>query len=181
MKLKTVKIGTVVIIFISMFLLGSLIYQFVPLYGNNIDSIKKVIARNYDVVSLVDVKDIQNYRIVGFVSTNQRLGYAVFHKNSFHNYQWEVERVAEAPSGIYSFSELLPEYKDSDGKMQSAHIIVSNSPNLAKVKRFENKQYMDEKDVGSCPSMVVMDYDTQDSSKITLNYYDEGGNEIHIK
>lgn len=73
------QIVTVAVVMVSV-LIGMLIYQFVPLYGNDIPSIEKIIARHYDFVSIIDVQDIQNYRIVGFHSTGSKLGCAVFHK-----------------------------------------------------------------------------------------------------
>lgn len=174
------QIVTVAVVMVSV-LIGMLIYQFVPLYGNDTPSIEKIIARHYDVVSIVDVNDIQNYRFVGFKSTNGKLGYAVFHKNSSHNYEWKFTEVAGAPSGIYSFFEPLPEYRDSDGRMHYATITVSSNPNLAKVKRIINDKYMDEKEISSCPSMVLLDLDIPDDSfGTTYCYYDKNGNQIHV-
>ena len=172
------KILAVSAVIVSVFLIGTLVYHFVPLYGNSINSIEKIISSHYEVVSIIDVIDMQDYRCVGFESTNGKLGYSVFQKNSFKNYEWKSTEVRDTSSGICTFVNPLSGRIFSDGNMHVTTVTISKNPNLAKVKQISNDQY-DEKEINTCPVMVVLDVAIQgNQAGTTYCYYDKNGNQI---
>lgn len=180
-KIVVCKIINVSLVIALILLTSTIIHQFFPCYGNDKNSINKIIAKKYDVIDIVDVIDYHNYRFAGFLSSNGKLGFAEFQKNKHNNYEWRYTAVQPASNGICSFFETLPGDIKNDGSMQGVTITVSNNQNLAKVKRIINQQYTDEKETnGTCPTMVLLGVDIPENYfQPAYYYYDTNGNIIN--
>ncbi|NBD24139.1 hypothetical protein [Paenibacillus glycinis] len=111
------------------------------LYGNDQESIQKVIhsIKGYEdaSVEILDIKDIGDKRIVGFLSNNDP-AYIQFSKNQTGNYEWQnIEKHAVQPLTAFLFH-------NTDVEVPNAKfMIVTNDENkIAKLELEVNKQVL---------------------------------------
>jgi len=149
-----------------------------PTYGNDIDSINKIISESDIItqpISIVDVIDFAEYRIAGFVEGGESLGVVILKKDKNDNYK--CQSIEKKKSSISAFN--LPIFEEGkQGGIYGLDIIVSNNPDVAKVKRIINDKYIDEKEIKGV-GLILMEIDISESEiQESIYYYDIDGNRL---
>lgn len=145
------------------------------LYGNDKESIQKVIKsiEGYEdeSVEILEIKDINDTRIVGFLSNNSP-AYIEFSKNRKGNYAWRnIEKHASQ-----SFTTFLIHITD-DESHNSKFMIVTNQENkIAKMELEVNKQVIEQEFSLDQKSVTWIDLPRDDTLTLKYKYYDKDGN-----
>jgi hypothetical protein len=135
------KKKTFVIIFIAIFTILYLSSN-KPLYGNDKKSIIQVIksVEGYESgsIEILDIKDIDKDRVVGFLYDNSP-AYIHFHKNRKGNYKWN--HIEKRPGD--SFTLFIIQIQDSD--ILRFMTITNQENEIAKLKLNVNNQIVERK------------------------------------
>ncbi|MDU0204766.1 MULTISPECIES: hypothetical protein [Paenibacillus] len=143
-------------------------------YGNDKDSIEKVIKsiKGYEnkSIEILEVKDFNDRRVVGFLSNNSP-GYIQFRKNEDGNFLWSYIQVSEDEK----FSSFIPEHL-------SMFMIVANNENeIAKMQVSINGQKLEQRFIPYKATVAWVNFPDTDSSQYEFRnykYYDKDGNLI---
>jgi hypothetical protein len=172
-KKKLGIISTVMFLVIVIFVY---LFNSKELYGNDIDSIEKVIKsiEGYEnkQINILNINDFNEFRVVGFLS-NRNPSYIEFHKNQKGNYVW---RHIESENNV-SFSLFIPLIQEGPKIM----FVTNNNNKIAKIlmdvngKRLEQEFLPFEASVTwvELPQSENGDYDFEN-----YRYYDKDGNLI---
>lgn len=156
----------------------TIFYVFRPTYGNDNDSINKIISESDIItrpISIIDVSDFEEYRIAGFVEGGENLGIAIFRKDKNDNYK--LQSIEKKSSSITAFYVPFFGRRIRRG-IYGVDIIVSNNPDLAKVKRVINDKYIDEKEINGL-GMVLLEIDIPESEmQRGIYFYNTDGKRI---
>lgn len=152
-------------------------------YGNDLESIEKIISKQDSVmaeVSVFDVKDIEDYRVAGFFDIDSSIedavmDVAVFQKNKDGNYVFLG--LGRRFGALERYHILYFRLNDYIVDKPILHVFVSNNPKLAKVEYIiygGNSYYAD---VEKNPSITFLEFPGYAGSA-EYNYYDSNGKMI---
>lgn len=148
-----------------------------PLYGNDEESIEQVIKsiegykNNY--IEILEIKDIDDYRIVAFL-TNNHPAYIEFIKNKDGNYKWKR---AEKHEGESFASFLIHQ----TGQESQYYMFVTNQNNdIAKIELGVNEHTIEQEFNVNQKSVtwIELPQSNSNSYRFTYKYFDQKGNEI---
>lgn len=148
-----------------------------PLYGNELESIEKVIKSidgyENEEIEILDIRDINNDRIVGFLS-NSSPAYIHFWKNSEGNYKWNhIEKRKNQSFAEYTI--YVPNNESSDLKL----MIVTNQNNeIAKMEINVNGYIIEQNFAVNQKSVIWIDIPQSSDNTYTwgFKYFDIDGN-----
>jgi len=145
------------------------------LYGNDKESIQKVIKsiEGYkdDSVEILEINDMNDTRVVGFLSNNNP-ACIQFTKNQKGNYEWNT---IEKHAG-QSFTTFLI-HLTHDESRYSKFMIVSNQGNLiAKMELEVNKQVIVQEFNVNQKTVTWIDLPKGDTLEFKYKYFDKEGN-----
>lgn len=145
------------------------------LYGNDKESIQKVIKsiEGYEDVSveILEIKDINEARVVGFLSNNNP-AYIQFSKNQKGNYAWShIEKHAGQ-----SFTAFLIHISNDESSNSKFMIVTNQENNIAKMELEVNKQVIEQKFSVNQKSVTWIDLPKYDTLEFKYKYYDTSGN-----
>lgn len=155
-------------------------YVFKPTYGNDIDSINKIISESNVItrpISIIDVIDLDKYRFAGFIEGRGNLGIAIFEKGKDDNYK--CQSIIKKSSSISISKFFVPFFERGiRSGINGVDIIVSNNSDFAKVKRVINGKYIEEKETNGV-GMVLLEIDIPESEmRPNIYYYDIYGKQL---
>ncbi|MGG1637601.1 hypothetical protein [Paenibacillus sp. NRS-1760] len=146
------------------------------LYGNDKESIQEVIKsiEGYEdeSVEILEIKDINDARIVGFLSNNNP-AYIQFSKNQKGNYEW---RNIEKQAGQSFTTFLIHKSKDESSNLKFM-IVTNQDNNIAKMElEVVNKQLIEQEFSVNQKSVTWIDIPKDSSLVFKYKYYDKDGN-----
>lgn len=142
---------------------------------NDVPAMESKIAKELDIelVSIFDIKDIDEYRFVGYTYEN-KLGFACFKQNKERGYEFEYLRDTDRMRSRSENIFYLP---------VSWHMIfLNNNENLHTIKRkttykFDSSEELEVIEVTGSPSIIIFDL-IRGSHKSEYTYYDDNGDLI---
>ncbi|MDQ0888874.1 hypothetical protein QFZ81_003962 [Paenibacillus sp. V4I9] len=145
------------------------------LYGNDKESIQKVIKSidgyKDESVEILEIKDINDARVVGFLSNNNP-ACIQFTKNQKGNYEW---RNIEKHAG-QSFSTFLIHISDDESRNSKFMIVTNQENNIAKMELEVNKQVIVQEFSVNQKLVTWIDLPKDDTLEFNYKYYDKVGN-----
>ncbi|MGE6260755.1 hypothetical protein ACQKCU_23235 [Heyndrickxia sporothermodurans] len=178
MVIKNKKIFYVVFVIIVLILITFILNSTKREYGNDEESILKVIRSidgyNSQSIKILEIKDIKNERVVPFLINNNP-DYIQFSKNNRGNYEWihieKMENQSFASFLVNLIGEELPNLK---------FLFVTNEDNeIAKVELDVNGQFFKMEFKVHESSIAWIDLPKHKSAEYKYKYYDENGNLIN--
>ncbi|MBM6618772.1 hypothetical protein [Bacillus suaedaesalsae] len=177
------KTNKVIFSFITLlFLFIFFIYTFpifTETYGNDTESIKKVITSiegyESDSIEILDIKDMNDNRIVGFLIDNHP-AYIQFYKNKKGNYKWYHIQKSENQSFVPYLITMIGE-----GSPSVLFIIVTTKENeISKLELGVNNHIIEQDFILRENAVSWIELPQSDSNEFsyTWKYFDENGIEI---
>lgn len=179
MKKNSIK----VLIIMGILLVAYFVYINREIYGNDNESIIKVIQRkkysdNKDII-IVGVEEVDDFKIAGFFTSGYP-GVAIFEKNNKNNFclksiKWE-NQIDNSPGSAASF---IIDY----GIDNKAYIVISNGYEIVTTSLMLNDKYMySEKMPLNEPSMVIFNIDNNIKGEFAkFEAYDMNGEVVKLK
>jgi len=166
----------IVAIIIIIYLINALIIN-KPLYGNNLESIEKVIKSidgyENEEIEILDIRDINNDRIVGFLSNNSP-AYIHFRKNSDGNYKWNhIEKRKNQ-----SFSEYMIYVPNNESSNLKLMIVTNQNNEIAKMEVSVNDYVIEQNFAVNQKTVIWIDIPQSSDNTYTwgFKYFDVDGN-----
>jgi len=139
LKKNSIVYISIILILIALFAIFSL-DKSKKLYGNDKESIKKVITsiKGYEneSIEILEIKDIYNVRLVGFLSNNSP-AYIQFNKNQKGSYEWK--HIEKSPNQSF-VSYLIQESNNNEAKLMNFMIVTNQANDIAKMQLRVNEQ-----------------------------------------
>jgi hypothetical protein len=149
------------------------------LYGNDKESIKQVIKSiegyENESIEILEMKDFNDERIVGFLSKNNP-AYIQFLKNSKGNYEWKhVEKMMDD-----SFSTFLIHFWKDEIKNVKFMIVTNQENEIAKMQLGVNEHVIEQKFNTNQKSVTWIDLPkaNDEGYTFTYKYFDKEGKQI---
>lgn len=149
------------------------------LYGNDKESIEKVITSiegyENETIEILEIKDISDVRVVGFLSNNNP-AYVQFFKNQKGNYEWShIEK-----SENQSFATYLIQESTNRAKFSKFMIVTNQANDIAKMQLGINEQVIEQEFSVNQKSVTWIDLPESQGDTYTFKYkyYDKEGNLI---
>lgn len=149
------------------------------LYGNDEASIVQVIQSiegySSDSIELLEIKDINDNRIVGFL-INSNPAYIHFIKNPKGNYEWAYAEKSEGES----FAHYFISFMDDQSSGKSLMIITNHENEIAKMELEVNKRVLEKEfrvNQSSVTWIPIAETD-ENSYSLSYKYFDINGNLI---
>ncbi|OME77208.1 hypothetical protein BK120_27165 [Paenibacillus sp. FSL A5-0031] len=173
------KKNKIIYVLIAVILIAMIVTYFSnssnKLYGNDKESIQEVIKsiEGYEdeSVEILEIKDIDDARIVGFLSNNNP-AYIQFSKNQKGNYKW---RNIEKQAG-QSFTTFLIHKSKNESRNLKFMIVTNQENNIAKMELEVNKQVIEQEFSVNQKSVTWIDIDKDNTLVFKYKYYDKDGN-----
>ncbi|GGM43628.1 hypothetical protein GCM10011351_32000 [Paraliobacillus quinghaiensis] len=148
-------------------------------YGNDKESIEKVIKSiegyENESIEILEIKDIYEERIVGFLSNNNP-AYIQFTKNKKGNYEWiHIEK-----SEGHSFSPYLifVPVPNEDSNVLKFMIVTNQENNIAKMELEVNGEVIEQEFGVNQNSVYWIALPKGKKHSFKYKYFDKDGNEI---
>lgn len=172
------KKNNIIYILIAVILITMIVTYFSnssnKLYGNDKESIQEVIKsiEGYEdeSVEILEIKDINDARIVGFLSNNNP-AYIQFSKNQKGNYEW---RNIEKQAGQSFTTFLIHKSKDESHNLKFM-IVTNQENNIAKMELEVNKQVIEQEFSVNQKSVTWIDIPKDNTLVFKYKYYDKDG------
>ncbi|NOU75326.1 hypothetical protein GC098_28740 [Paenibacillus sp. LMG 31458] len=175
--MKKGKLTFFTLTILVLLLIGFLAFYFIDnhqLYGNDRDSIVKVIKsiKGYEnkSIEILEVKDFNDLRVVGFLSDNSP-GYIQFRKNKDDNFVWNYVQVRDDET----FSSFIPDH------LRMFMFVANNENEIAKMQVSIIGQKFEQKFIPYRATVAWVDFPETDNSQYEFRnykYYDKDGNLI---
>lgn len=150
-------------------------------YGNDKESIESVIKsiKGYEneSIHILEIKDIYDERVVGFLSNNSP-AYIQFSKNQKGNYEWKhIEK-----SSYQSFASYIIHASKDESKELQFMIVTNPNHNIAKMELSVNDQVIEQQFHVNRESVTWIDLPESNGNAYTFKYkyYDKDGNPIGL-
>ncbi len=171
---KNKKILYVVLVIIVLILITFILNATNRVYGNDEESILKVIRSidgyNSQPIQILEIKDIKNERIVPFLINNNP-GYIQFTKNKTGNYEWKhIEK-----KGNQSFASFLVNLQGKELPNLKFLFVINEDNEIAKVELDVNGQVFKKEFKVHESSVAWIDLPKHKSAESKYKYYDENG------
>jgi hypothetical protein len=180
LKKNSIVYSLTVIIFITIFVIY--LSDSNKLYGNDKESIEKVIKSiegyENESIEILEIKDIHDDRVVGFLSNNNP-AYIQFFRNKKGNYEWRhIEK-----SASQSFASNIIHVSNHESKALKFMIITNQKNNIAKIELGVNEQVIEQEFSVNQKSVTWIDLPESNGETYTFKYkyYDKDGNLIGDK
>jgi hypothetical protein len=151
-----------------------------PTYGNDKETIEKVIKSiegyENESIEILEIKDIYDDRVVGFLSNNNP-AYIQFSKNKKGNYVWR--HIEKSASQSFA-SNIIHVSNDEESKDLKFMIITNQKNNIAKMELGVNEQVIEQEFSVNKKSVTWIDLPESNGKTYTFKYkyYDKDGNLI---
>ncbi|WP_423800797.1 hypothetical protein [Neobacillus sp. SAB-20_R2A] len=177
MVIKNKKILSVVLVIIVLILITFILKATKKEYGNDEESILKVIRSidgyNSRSIQILEIKDIKKERVVPFLLNNNP-GYIQFTKNNRGNYEWNHIEKRENQS----FSSFLVHLQGEELPNLKFLFVTNEHNEIAKVELDVNGQVFKQEFKVHESSAAWIDLPKHKSAEYKYKYYDENGNLI---
>lgn len=168
-----IAVATVIIVIIGLYFINGAN----KLYGNDKQSIVKVIKsiEGYEnqSIKIIEIKDIYDDRIVGFLANNNP-AYIQFSKNQKGNYVWNH---IESSAG-QSFASFLINVKSDKAKILKFMVVTTGDNDIAQWLLDVNGKVIETDFRVKQNSVVWIDLPEAKTHTFEYKYFDENGNEI---
>lgn len=139
LKKNSIIYISIIVILIALLAFFSSLDWSKKLYGNDEESIKKVISsiKGYEneSIEILEIQDFYDVRIVGFLSNNNP-AYIQFIKNQKGNYEWQyIEKSTNQPFASYLIQE-----KNNETEFLYFMIVTNEANDIAKMELSVNQQ-----------------------------------------
>jgi len=139
------------------------------LYGNDKESIVKVIKsiEGYEdeSIEILEIKDIYDERIVGFLSNNNPANIK-FSKNQNGNYEWNYIEKSEGQS----FNSFLIHVSKDESNVSKFMVVTNQENNIAKMELGVNKIVIEQDFNVNLKSVTWIDLPETNDGYSTFNY-----------
>jgi hypothetical protein len=173
------KLGTIFVTIILVDMISIYYNNTKELYGNDKDSIVKVIKsiEGYEdkYIEILEIKDLSNLRIVAFLS-NHSPGYIEFYKNKEGNYVWRHIEVRSDES----FSSFLIHLDNTDSP--KFMFITNNENEVAKMQVNINEHKLEQEFLPNQATVTWVDLPQTNKDHYEFRkykFYDKAGNQIN--
>ncbi|MDQ6421650.1 hypothetical protein RB620_19680 [Paenibacillus sp. LHD-117] len=166
---------SIIVILIAIFVIFSLDNS-IKQYGNDKESIEKVISSiegyENDSIEILEIKDIYDMRVVGFLSNNNP-AYIQFFKNQKGNYEWRhIEK-----SVNQSFASYLIQESNNEAKLLKFMIVTNQANVISKMQLGINEQVIQQEFNINQKSVTWINLPESKGDTYTFKYkyYDKDG------
>ncbi|MDT8860385.1 hypothetical protein N0O92_09075 [Alkalihalobacillus sp. MEB130] len=179
-KTRLRKVYLILFVIILLVIVTTLIDNQKHLYGNDIESIKRVITSlegyENEWVEVLEIMDRGDNRIVGLLLNNDP-GYIIFQKNSEGNYKW----ITIQKSTGYTIDSYVVPLAQENSSEELLYMIVTNWENeVANLKLTINETVIEREFQPGEPSVTLIEFPEVDneSYEIHKEFFDVNGQEL---
>lgn len=150
-----------------------------PLYGNDAESIGRILLEQeqHGDVTILEIKDIGEYRVVAYLHNNTDQALTMFQKNAKGNYEWvRSEKQTGEPLAIFNTGLLYMDVQEGP-----SFIFVTNPENQVAAVQVDVNGFSEKVELPVGEAAVKwLDIPKSEDGQydFTYTYFDQNGNEI---